>query len=80
MSRSAVVLFCLVLSACGPDRSQETPEQRFTREGEELFLTRCTACHQRDARGLPGMFPPLAGSPWLLDRNGAERAASPPRA
>ena len=25
----------------------------------------CTTCHQADGKGMPGAFPPLAGSPWL---------------
>jgi mono/diheme cytochrome c family protein len=32
--------------------------------GEVLYNT-CSACHQRDARGLPGQYPPLAGSERL---------------
>ncbi len=31
--------------------------------GEDLFLKTCSACHQSDGKGLPGAFPPLAGSP-----------------
>lgn len=29
--------------------------------GEQLYL-RCATCHQPDGKGLPGSFPPLAGS------------------
>lgn len=38
----------------------------------ELYLANCAACHQADGKGLPGAFPPLAGSdlitndPWQL--------------
>ncbi|HEY0947507.1 MAG TPA: cytochrome c [Opitutaceae bacterium] len=34
--------------------------------GEKLFAQTCAACHQPDGRGLPGAFPPLAGSDFLL--------------
>jgi mono/diheme cytochrome c family protein len=34
--------------------------------GQELFLVRCLACHQATGLGLPGQFPPLAGSDWVL--------------
>ena len=34
--------------------------------GEKVFQTVCMACHQADGKGLPGMFPPLAGSDYLL--------------
>lgn len=34
-------------------------------EGKTLFATVCAACHQADGKGLPGAFPPLAGSDWI---------------
>ncbi|AHF94662.1 hypothetical protein OPIT5_23155 [Opitutaceae bacterium TAV5] len=34
--------------------------------GERIFAQTCAACHQPDGRGLPGIFPPLAGSDYLL--------------
>ncbi len=30
------------------------------------FQTVCATCHQQNGMGLPGAFPPLAGSEWLL--------------
>jgi len=36
------------------------------KEGEKVFQTVCMACHQADGKGLPGAFPPLAGSDYLL--------------
>jgi len=32
--------------------------------GEQNFA-RCIACHQATGQGLPGAFPPLAGSEWV---------------
>lgn len=37
-----------------------------TANGAELF-TRCAACHQATGLGVPGAYPPLAGSEWLLN-------------
>ena len=34
--------------------------------GKSVFETACMACHQADGKGLPGAFPPLAGSDFLL--------------
>jgi len=34
--------------------------------GEAVFLANCAACHQPTGAGLPGAFPPLAGSDYLL--------------
>ena len=30
------------------------------------YQTVCAACHQAEGQGMPGAFPPLAGSEWLL--------------
>lgn len=35
-------------------------------DGKGLFAKNCAACHQADGRGIPGAFPPLAGSQVAL--------------
>ena len=35
-------------------------------DGKKVFDSICAACHQADGKGLPGAFPPLAGSDYLL--------------
>jgi len=35
-------------------------------QGKKSYVRTCQACHQADGKGLPGVYPPLAGSPWLL--------------
>lgn len=32
-------------------------------DGARLYAGNCIACHQQDGRGIPGVYPPLAGSP-----------------
>ncbi|HLZ54374.1 MAG TPA: c-type cytochrome [Verrucomicrobiae bacterium] len=40
--------------------------------GKRLFTSVCAACHQPTGRGLPNVFPPLAGSDFLnADKNRA---------
>ncbi len=34
-------------------------------DGAALFASTCAACHQATGAGLPGVFPPLAGSEWV---------------
>jgi mono/diheme cytochrome c family protein len=34
-------------------------------DGAQLFTSRCASCHQATGAGLPGVFPPLAGSEWV---------------
>ena len=35
-------------------------------DGSQIFAVRCVACHQSTGLGIPGVFPPLAGSEWVL--------------
>jgi len=39
-------------------------------DGAALYAARCAACHQASGEGVPGVFPPLAGSEWV---SGSER-------
>lgn len=34
-------------------------------DGRQLYTANCQACHQANGQGLPGVFPPLAGSEWV---------------
>lgn len=34
-------------------------------DGKQVFAANCAACHQASGKGLPGVFPPLAGSEWV---------------
>ncbi|HEX6939296.1 MAG TPA: cytochrome c [Longimicrobiales bacterium] len=34
--------------------------------GQRVYTSRCQACHQASGRGVPGAFPPLIGSEWVV--------------
>jgi mono/diheme cytochrome c family protein len=34
--------------------------------GESIYKEKCIVCHQADAKGVPGAFPPLANADYLL--------------
>ena len=43
-------------------------------KGKQVYMGLCFACHQMDGKGLPGAFPPLAASDYMLaDRDRAIR-------
>ena len=35
-------------------------------DGGAIYNAQCSACHQATGMGIPGAFPPLVGSEWLL--------------
>lgn len=35
--------------------------------GEKIYTDKCIVCHQADAKGIKGAFPPLAGADYLLE-------------
>ena len=51
-------------AASGP--KQLTPEQILAK-GKQAYTT-CAACHQANGQGLPGTYPPLAGSEFVLGK------------
>ena len=47
-------LIVLAAALCGPAAAQDVSPER-------LFRANCSACHQRDGRGIPQAFPALDG-------------------
>lgn len=45
---------------------REAPPKGAPVDGAAIFSARCAACHQAGGTGLPGVFPPLAGSEWVV--------------
>jgi mono/diheme cytochrome c family protein len=39
-------------------------------DGKQVYATTCAACHQATGEGVPGVFPPLAGSEWVTGDEG----------
>jgi len=63
-------------SAWGDGRSPEElagskPAAGAKVDGAATYASTCAACHQATGAGLPGVFPPLAGSEWV---NGPDTA------
>jgi mono/diheme cytochrome c family protein len=49
-----------LLSGCG-----EVPAEEI-REGETVYLTNCSRCHQIDGSGFARLYPNLAGNPIVI--------------
>jgi mono/diheme cytochrome c family protein len=54
-------------AACGarPSANSALTRSEKLETGKRLFSTICSACHQPAGQGIPGRFPPLAGSDFL---------------
>ena len=35
-------------------------------DGKQVYARNCVACHQASGQGIAGVFPPLAGSEWVI--------------
>lgn len=35
-------------------------------DGRQLYGAKCASCHQANGQGVPGVFPPLAESEWVI--------------
>jgi mono/diheme cytochrome c family protein len=70
------IVTCGALAGCSGGTS--TPPQALTEArpasrgfatadtGARIYNGNCIACHQQDARGIPGVYPSLVGSPVVL--------------
>jgi len=47
---------------------QETELSKSMKRGEEIYIDFCIQCHLGDGKGTPKVFPPLAGSDWLVNK------------
>ncbi len=56
--KEAPQLTAVAMAANAPPAAPTAP-------GEQTFNTVCAACHQANAKGIAGTFPPLAGSSWV---------------
>ena len=81
-SACAATLAAMLLAACGSGGPATPPSP-----GSRLYTSNCLACHLGNGEGIPGVQPPLAGTPvplgdprellgWVLY---GERPASLPR-
>jgi mono/diheme cytochrome c family protein len=55
------------LAFSGDQRSPQQVGPKAELSGEALFKNTCAPCHQESGAGVPPAFPPLVGSPWVLD-------------
>jgi len=52
----------------GAGDSAPSEEELAMAAGEKVYARVCLSCHQANGAGVPGAFPPLAGSAWVEKR------------
>ena len=65
------VIYILVESDDGYYGDQRTytalmPVKISSADGGQIYGAKCVACHQATGAGVPNVFPPLAGSEWVV--------------
>ena len=51
----------------GDRRTAAVESMQHSAGGSSIYSSQCAACHQSNGEGLAGVFPPLAGSEWVVD-------------
>ena len=46
---------------------QQKPLEQSIADGEEIYTDFCLQCHMANGKGVPGSFPPLDNSDYLID-------------
>jgi mono/diheme cytochrome c family protein len=59
MRRAWLALAAALLAGCRQPQAMVMPDS-----GREIYLAQCAVCHNTRAEGIPGMYPPLAGTEW----------------
>jgi mono/diheme cytochrome c family protein len=62
------IVLVLLAGCSGPTGSSSSPQSDAPMpQGRAIYLANCAACHGPSGEGVPGAFPPLAGSDYLAD-------------
>jgi mono/diheme cytochrome c family protein len=59
-------------SPSGAPAGGSAAEPSWKAQGAQVFGNYCSACHQLTGQGLPGVFPPLAGSATVASKDPSE--------
>lgn len=62
------VIFSLLVLSLLISTAQDDPLAESIKRGEEIYQDFCINCHMQEGEGVPGAFPPLAGSDYLLEK------------
>jgi cytochrome c551 len=63
------IAYCLLLLACGESKTKDTSPKftQYYNQGERLYATHCSNCHQKNGKGLGRLYPPLDSSDFMTN-------------
>ena len=61
-----MTLFCIFLVLSFLSCHKKASIKPIPQNGAELYTIFCSRCHQLDAKGLPGTYPPIYNSDYLM--------------
>ncbi len=77
LTKVSMLLATCFLTSCGSSNKEEGKRKLDSRDeirlkqyqvqGAKVYATYCSNCHQQDGKGLASLYPPLAGSDYLLE-------------
>lgn len=75
-----IFFFASIMVACNSGSGEKSEEEsssmtsrdeirlkQYQVQGAKVYATYCANCHQQDGKGLASLYPPLAGSDYLLE-------------
>jgi len=77
---TAIATLTIFAAACGSNEQKEdkppfqassAPAQAAAPSGETIYKRSCTSCHMANGEGIPNVYPPLAKSDYLADKDRA---------
>ncbi len=79
LNKILTVVAIFLLISCGGSQGEQQKEEnsassrdeirlrQYKVQGAKIYSTYCANCHQDDGKGLAALYPPLAGSDYLLE-------------
>ena len=61
-----LVIDVIFLTSCQSE--EKIKLEQYYIGGKELYEQNCANCHQKDGKGLQNLYPPIAGSDYLKDK------------
>ena len=65
----ALALFTVIVLCLSCQSEEEIKRERYITEGILVYKNNCANCHQKKGEGLAALYPPIANSDFLNDKN-----------